>query len=206
MDRPFLSRSTARPVMVSWRLVGSKPRSLPVWRPVSDHRLATRLPDTITSSMSSFGSSSMVRTIRARSRKLTPPQVVLWSRKCSPTASSIFQSSCALKASSTSRMMSSIRSPEAVRTPGPDRSLPAAVIAIPPSPGLVPRERAGETIQSGLFGTDHSLGTNGLVVLLLGEVPERESGLLEGRALVMSLLGDLGGLVVADLGAQRGHE
>lgn len=55
-------------------------------------------------------------------------------------------------------------------------------------------------------GTDHELGADELVKVLLGEGVELEGGLLEGETLLVGVLGDLGGHVVADLGVEGGDQ
>ena len=50
-----------------------------------------------------------------------------------------------------------------------------------------------------LRGAQHFFGPDQLVELLGREQIQRDRGLLERRALGMRLLGDLGGVVVADL-------
>src|SRR5262249_1531738 len=55
-------------------------------------------------------------------------------------------------------------------------------------------------------GAGHALRVDRCVVLVLGEVAERQRGLLERRALVVGPLRDLGRPVVPDRRAERRHE
>lgn len=57
-----------------------------------------------------------------------------------------------------------------------------------------------------LLRSDHKLGTNVGVELLLAESLELHSGLLESEALLVGVLGDLAGHVVADDGVEAGDE
>ncbi|CAM2158157.1 conserved hypothetical protein [Paraburkholderia tropica] len=60
--------------------------------------------------------------------------------------------------------------------------------------------------RSALQVADHLAGLHPLVELLLGHVAERERGGLERRAFLVRLLGDLRGLVVADVRIERRHQ
>lgn len=53
-----------------------------------------------------------------------------------------------------------------------------------------------------LLGSNHELGTNVGVKLLLAQGLQLHSTLLEGEALLVSVLGDLGGHVVTDDGVE----
>ena len=53
---------------------------------------------------------------------------------------------------------------------------------------------------------DHALRLDPLVELGAGQVAELDRGFLQRQALLVGILGDRGGLGVADLGAQRGHQ
>lgn len=53
---------------------------------------------------------------------------------------------------------------------------------------------------------NHLLGSDVLVKLVGGESLELESGLLEGDSLLVGVLGNLGGHVVANLGVEGGHQ
>ena len=55
-------------------------------------------------------------------------------------------------------------------------------------------------------GSDHELGLDKRVKLLLGQGVELESALLEGEALLVRVLGHLAGHVVANLGVEAGDE
>lgn len=57
-----------------------------------------------------------------------------------------------------------------------------------------------------LLGSKHQLGTDVLVKVLLAESLELHSTLLKSDTLLVSVLGDLGGHVVANDGVQAGHE
>ena len=55
-------------------------------------------------------------------------------------------------------------------------------------------------------GPGHVLGADQLVELLGGQVAELDRRLLQGLPVVVGVLGDRGGLVVADVRVERGHE
>lgn len=57
-----------------------------------------------------------------------------------------------------------------------------------------------------LLGSKHQLGADVLVKVLLAEGLKLHSTLLQGNTLLVSVLGDLGGHVVANDGVQAGHE
>lgn len=57
-----------------------------------------------------------------------------------------------------------------------------------------------------LLGSQHQLGTHVLVELLRAQSLQLHSGLLQGQALLVGVLGDLGGHVVTNDGVQAGHE
>lgn len=57
-----------------------------------------------------------------------------------------------------------------------------------------------------LLGSKHELGTDGLVEVLLAQSLELHSTLLEGETLLVSVLGDLGGHVVANDGVKAGDK
>lgn len=57
-----------------------------------------------------------------------------------------------------------------------------------------------------LAGDNHELGLDECVKLLLGEGVELHGALLEGQALLVRILGDLAGHVVANLGVEAGDE
>ena len=57
-----------------------------------------------------------------------------------------------------------------------------------------------------LLGPQHVLGADPLLELVLGEVAEGDGLLLERGAVPVRRLGDLGRLVVADVGVERRHQ
>jgi hypothetical protein len=54
--------------------------------------------------------------------------------------------------------------------------------------------------------TDHEFGSDLLVELLGSEEAERDGRLLEGRSLLVSLLGALGDVVITEMGVEDGGE
>lgn len=55
-------------------------------------------------------------------------------------------------------------------------------------------------------GADHQLGLNQGIKLLLSQSIELQSTLLEGKALLVSVLGNLASHIVTDLGVEAGNK
>src|SRR4051794_38752786 len=65
---------------------------------------------------------------------------------------------------------------------------------------------SGNRWQNWSIWPEHRLGADPGVELIRLEVTERHRRLLEGRSLLVGLLGDLRRLVVADMRVERGHQ
>src|SRR5262245_5768550 len=61
-------------------------------------------------------------------------------------------------------------------------------------------------VMDALFRPQHIGRLHPLVVLFAGQQVELQRRLLQALAFLVCLLGDLGGVVVADVGVERGHQ
>src|SRR4051812_38682120 len=106
-----------------------------------------------------------------------------------------------MNASTTARALGSVIVPSSFRSLQVPLAATLVVTGILPASIRVRDSEARISLRAG-----HVLGTHELIEAGGGQVAEGERGFAQGRAVVVGLLGDLGGLVVPDLGRERGDE